>query len=87
MEEWLALIMEFGQVNLKCMALLDRANTGAYGTPVPTRVNTDIKKGPFIVVSGHDLRDLHELLEQTKDTGLNICIPTARCCRRTDTPA
>ena len=71
-EEWLALIMEFGQVNLKCMALLDRANTGAYGTPVPTRVNTDIKKGPFIVVSGHDLRDLHELLEQTKDTGINI---------------
>ncbi len=71
-EEWLALIMEFGQVNLKCMALLDSANTDAFGDPVPTRVNVDIKKGPFIVVSGHDLRDLHELLEQTKDTGINV---------------
>ena len=40
-EEWLALIMEFGQVNLKCMALLDRANTGTFGTPTPTRVNLD----------------------------------------------
>ena len=57
-EEWLALIMEFGQVNLKCMEMLDRANTESFGMPVPTRVNTDIKKGPFIVVSGHDLRDL-----------------------------
>lgn len=43
-EQWLALIMEFGQVNFRCMALLDRANTGAFGDPVPTRVNTDIKK-------------------------------------------
>lgn len=71
-EEWLALIMEFGQINLKCMALLDTANTSTYGTPVPTRVNVDIKKGPFIVVSGHDLRDLYQLLEQTKDKGINI---------------
>ena len=62
-EQWLALIMEFGQVNFRCMALLDRANTGAFGDPVPTRVNTDIKKGPFIVVSGHDLADLAQLLE------------------------
>ncbi len=71
-EEWLALIMEFGQVNLKCMALLDRANTGTFGTPTPTRVNLDIKKGPFIVVSGHDLKDLYQLLEQTKDKGINV---------------
>lgn len=71
-EEWLALIMEFGQINLKCMALLDTANTSTYGTPVPTRVNVDIKKGPFIVVSGHDLRDLYQLLEQTKDRGINV---------------
>ena len=71
-EEWLALIMEFGQINLKCMALLDTANTSTYGTPVPTRVNVDIKKGPFIAVSGHDLRDLYQLLEQTKDKGINI---------------
>ena len=71
-EDWLALIMEFGQVNFQCMALLDRANTGTFGDPVPTRVNTDIKKGPFIVVSGHDLEDLHQLLEQTKGKGINI---------------
>jgi len=71
-EEWLALIMEFGQINLKCMELLDTANTSTFGTPVPTRVNVDIKKGPFIVVSGHDLRDLSQLLEQTKDRGINI---------------
>ncbi|MBP3359316.1 MAG: hydroxylamine reductase [Clostridia bacterium] len=71
-EEWLALIMEFGRVNYKCMELLDKANTEAFGNPVPTRVNADIKKGPFIVVSGHDLEDLHQLLEQTKDKGINI---------------
>ena len=71
-EEWLSLILEFGKVNLKCMELLDRANTGAFGQPVPTSVNTDIKKGPFIVVSGHDLEDMHQLLEQTKDKGINV---------------
>lgn len=71
-EEWLALIMEFGKVNFKCMELLDKANTGAFGNPTPTRVNKDIKKGPFIVVSGHDLEDLHELLEQTKDSDINV---------------
>ena len=48
--EWLALIMEFSKVNLKCMELLNSANTGSFGAPVPTRVNTDIKAGPFIVL-------------------------------------
>ena len=71
-EEWLALIMEFGRINLKCMELLDRANTETFGTPAPARVTTDIKKGPFIVVSGHDLKDLAQLLEQTKDKGIHI---------------
>ena len=71
-EEWLALIMEFGQVNFQCMALLDCANTETFGHPVPTRVNTDIKRGPFIVVSGHDLEDLRQLLEQTAGTGINV---------------
>ena len=71
-EEWLALIMEFGQVNFQCMALLDRANTETFGDPVPTRVNLDVKRGPFIVVSGHDLEDLHQLLEQTAGTGVNV---------------
>ena len=70
--EWLALITEFGEVNFKCMALLDRANTSAFGDPVPTRVHTDIQKGPFIVVSGHDLEDLHQLLEQTAGKGVNV---------------
>jgi hydroxylamine reductase len=71
-EEWLGLLMEFGQVNLKCMALLDDANTSAYGHPVPAKVTTDVEKGPFIVVSGHDLHDLKQLLEQTDGKGINI---------------
>lgn len=71
-EEWLNLLMEFGQVNLKCMALLDEANTSAYGHPVPTKVTTVVEKGPFIVISGHDLHDLKQLLEQTEGKGINI---------------
>ena len=71
-EEWLALIVEFGQVNFRCMELLDEANTGTFGTPQPAKVPTDIKKGPFIVVSGHDLGDLAQLLEQTAGKGINI---------------
>ena len=71
-EEWLGLIMELGRVNYRCMELLDKANTETFGNPVPTRVNVDIKKGPFIVVSGHDLKDLHQLLEQTQGKGINI---------------
>jgi hydroxylamine reductase len=69
---WLELLMEFGQVNLKCMALLDEANTTTYGNPVPTKVTTVVEKGPFIVVSGHDLYDLKQLLEQTEGKGVNI---------------
>lgn len=71
-EEWLDLLMEFGMINLKCMELLDEANTSAYGTPVPTKVTTIIEKGPFIVVSGHDLCDLKQLLEQTEGKGINV---------------
>ncbi len=71
-DEWLSLIMEFGQVNLKCMALLDEANTSTYGHPVPTKVTLKVEKGPFIVVTGHDLLDLKELLEQSKGKGINI---------------
>ena len=71
-EELLPLVMETGRVNLKCMELLDRANTETYGTPQPTTVPLTIEKGPFIVVSGHDLYDLHALLEQTKGKGINI---------------
>ena len=68
----LPVVLETGQVNLKCMALLDQANTETYGTPVPVTVPLTIEKGPFIVVSGHDLYDLYLLLEQTKDKGINI---------------
>ncbi|NPV92696.1 MAG: hydroxylamine reductase [Firmicutes bacterium] len=71
-EEWLGLLMEFGQVNLKCMADLDEANTTAYGHPVPTKVTTNMEKGPFIVVTGHDLLDLKQLLEQTAGKGINV---------------
>lgn len=71
-DEWLGLIMEFGKVNLKCMGLLDEANTSAYGHPVPTKVTLKVEKGPFIVVSGHDLYDLKQLLEQTVGKGINI---------------
>ncbi|MFC2016147.1 hydroxylamine reductase [Chloroflexota bacterium] len=70
--EWLSLIMEFGQVNLKCMALLDEANTSTFGHPVPTKVTMKVEKGPFIVVTGHDLLDLKHLLEQTDGKGVNI---------------
>ena len=70
--QWLDIIMEFGQENLKCMALLDEANTSAYGHPVPTKVTTNVEKGPFIVITGHDLLDLKQLLEQTEGKGINV---------------
>ncbi len=68
----LPLVLQTGEVNLVCLELLDKANTETYGTPVPTTVPLTIEKGPFIVVSGHDLLDLAKLLEQTKDKGINI---------------
>ena len=71
-DELLPMVLKTGEINLKCMELLDRANTETYGNPVPTVVPTYIEKGPFIVVSGHDLHDLAMLLEQTKDKGINI---------------
>lgn len=72
MEHLLPVVMETGEVNLACMALLDRANTTSYGTPVPTKVSLTVEKGPFIVVSGHDLKDLELLLKQTEGKGINI---------------
>ena len=71
-DELLALVLKTGEINLKCMELLDKANTETYGTPTPVSVTTNIEKGPFIVVTGHDLKDLALLLEQTKDKGINI---------------
>ncbi|MBQ8509434.1 MAG: hydroxylamine reductase [Clostridia bacterium] len=72
MEELLPIVMEVGEVNLKCMALLDRANTESYGDPTPTEVTLTVEKGPFIVISGHDLYDLKQLLEQTAGKGVNV---------------
>ena len=72
MEELLPIVMKLGQVNLKCMALLDKANTETYGHPAPTTVPLTVEKGPFIVITGHDLRDLQLLLEQTEGKGINV---------------
>lgn len=71
-DELLKLVLKTGEINLKCMELLDKANTQTYGIPSPQKVTTNIEKGPFIIVTGHDLRDLSLLLEQTKDKGINI---------------
>ena len=71
-DELLPVVMEVGEKNLKCMALLDKANTESYGTPTPVTVPLTVEKGPFIVVSGHDLHDLKLLLEQTEGKDINI---------------
>ncbi len=71
-ESLLPLVLKTGNINLKCLELLDHANTQTYGDPVPTEVPLTIEKGPFIVVSGHDLHDMKLLLEQTDGKGINI---------------
>ena len=71
-DELTKLVLKVGRINLKCMELLDKANTKTFGNPEPTKVTTNIEKGPFIIISGHDLKDLQLLLEQTKDKGINI---------------
>ena len=72
MDALLPIVFETGAVNLKCMALLNRANTETFGIPQPVTVPLTVEKGPFIVITGHDLYDLKQLLEQTKDKGINI---------------
>lgn len=72
MDELLPVVLEVGKVNLKCMALLDKANAETYGLPAPAEVSLTVEKGPFIVISGHDLYDLKQLLEQTENKGINI---------------
>ena len=72
MDELLPIVLEVGEKNLKCMGLLDQANTETYGTPAPVTVPLTVEKGPFIVISGHDLHDLKLLLEQTEGTGVNV---------------
>lgn len=72
MAELLPIVLEVGAVNLRCMELLDEANTKTYGHPAPVSVSLTVEKGPFIVISGHDLYDLKKLLEQTEGRGINI---------------
>ncbi len=67
-----AMTLKVGEVNLKVMELLDKANTGTYGHPEPTVVRITPKKGKAILVSGHDLKDLEELLKQTEGKGINV---------------
>lgn len=71
-DELLPIVMEVGKINLSCMELLDTANTKTYGDPSPVTVPLTVEKGPFIIITGHDLLDLKLLLEQTKDKGINI---------------
>lgn len=72
MEQLLPLVLKVGEINLKCMELLDKANTETYGTPEPATVSLTVEPGPFIVISGHDLHDLALLLKQTEGKGINI---------------
>ena len=71
-DDLVALTLETGKYGVSGMALLDKANTGAYGNPEITRVNIGVGKNPGILVSGHDLRDLEQLLEQTQGTGVDV---------------
>ncbi|MFV0504308.1 MAG: hydroxylamine reductase [Lachnospirales bacterium] len=71
-DELLGLIMDFGIINYKCMELLNNANVETYGKPEPTTVTMKVEKGPFIVISGHDLHDLKQLLDQTEGKGVNV---------------
>ena len=71
-EELTGLVLRAGEAAVQTMALLDAANTEKYGHPEPTRVNIGVRNNPGILISGHDLRDLEELLEQTRGTGVDI---------------
>ena len=71
-DELLATALKCGEVNLRIMELLDIANTGVYGHPVPTKVRIEPLKGKAIVVSGHDFKDLEKLLKQTEGKGINV---------------
>jgi len=72
LNDWVGIAMKCGEVNLKVMELLDTGNTGKYGHPVPTAVSLGAKKGKAILVSGHDLKDLDEILKQTEGKGINV---------------
>jgi len=71
-DDLVALVLKTGAMGIQAMALLDAANTSTFGHPEPTQVNLGVREGPGILVSGHDLRDLDELLQQTEGTGINV---------------
>lgn len=70
--ELTALVLKCGEQGVKVMALLDKANTSTYGHPEMTKVNLGVRKNPAILISGHDLRDIQDLLEQTEGTGVDV---------------
>lgn len=72
LNDWLALVLKCGETNLRAMELLDAANTGTYGHPVPTEVPLGHRQGKCILISGHDLKDLAALLEQTAGKGITV---------------
>lgn len=71
-DDWLGLVLKCGEMNFRAMELLDAANTGTYGHPAPTSVPLGHKKGKAILVSGHDLKDLEELLKQSQGKGVYV---------------
>jgi hydroxylamine reductase len=71
-DELVALNMKCGEMGVKTMALLDKANTSTFGNPEPTNVNIGVRDNPGILISGHDLKDLEELLEKTQGTGVDV---------------
>ncbi|MFB6290314.1 MAG: hydroxylamine reductase [Candidatus Bipolaricaulia bacterium] len=71
-DDLLDLVLEAGEVAVETMETLDEANTGAYGDPEPTEINIGVRDNPGILISGHDLRDMEELLEQTKGEGVDV---------------
>ncbi|MBN2038900.1 MAG: hydroxylamine reductase [Spirochaetes bacterium] len=71
-DEMVGLVLKAGDIAVKTMALLDKANTESYGNPEITKVNIGVKGNPGILISGHDLKDMEELLEQTKGTGVDV---------------
>lgn len=72
LDGWISLVLKCGEMNLRTMELLDAGNTSTYGHPVPTKVPLGVKKGKAILVSGHDLKDLHEILKQTDGKGIYV---------------
>jgi hydroxylamine reductase len=72
LNDWVGLVLKCGEINLRAMELLDAGNTDTYGHPVPTKVPLGGKKGKAILVSGHDLKDLEELLKQTEGKGITV---------------